>query len=336
MAEDSDDVLRDYQPLLIPGGAAVGTDYEFTDEEILCLRQAKKGDKNSAHDFLHSRRAKRIFAGGRKIFVNDRLASFADTLLPVMQSRISPDDPIPTLFITVPSTSGDNQIPRALGAFLAEKYGTACVNSDEYVDTEHEERSISVDNDKRFLYARFYVMKKSKAEELQALAHYTNEKGEKMPKRVVIVEDVLTTGSSAYTFARFLHKNGIQPTHVVAVKGDPDISPRREDLLALQTAAKKQGLTLDMIRLGVELARSEITSLRDYIGKGLPETQKVLSLLYAVKVDGNMPAYKKYHQLIKMRYPNVKAEQRTQAALRPGRYHKAGSRRKHNQETRAK
>ena len=156
------------------------------------------------------------------------------------------------LFISVPGTSRRNMLPVVFAEFLAELTKHNFLVGDEHIDALHKDMMKNIKNGRRLFHPRRYHMEK----------YFFNSIKELKPDcPIIIVEDILTTGSSANTFARFLKKNGLNVQGIFAIKGNPDISPTRKGLISLQRAADDAGLDMNLIDLGKELTATEAMTL---------------------------------------------------------------------------
>lgn len=205
-----------------------------------------------------------------------------------------------TVFFSVPGTSRLNQIPVVFARFLAKK--TSENNSlyligDEHIASLHTSMMKSVKNGDRLMSPRLYEAYDP---------HFFERIQNVIPNaQIVLVEDIITTGSSVNTFRRFLEHNGLQVDCIAAVKGDTQISPTMAGLQKLEKMAKKVALNdikFDIQALGSELTHSEVVSLSfQYLGERYRRadnpTKRLmrhqLASLYEVKVNHRYEAAKK-------------------------------------------
>lgn len=169
----------------------------------------------------------------------------------------------PLIFLTIPSTSHQNQVPIALAQsfvkYAAEKGLRAhYVVADEYINTLHAMMMKSI---KSHLHRAFAVrvFEESQPGFLTAFQKLSQN------AQVILTDDVLTTGASLNTFKRFLDKNDIQSVGVVGLKGTQSISPRPVDILKLANQIKTFAPSVDGIALGKELSMSELGAVRAYL-----------------------------------------------------------------------
>ena len=199
----------------------------------------------------------------------------------------------PTLFISVPGTSRRNQIPPVFAEFLADITEQSFLIGDEHVASLHATMMKSVKNSNRLMRPRMYEpYEKPFFDQLKMVVGNGQ-------KQVILVEDVVTTGSSVNSFRRFLEKNGIPVAGIFGVKGDYDIVPNASEIQKLQKIAERAGITVDMQKLGQELSKSEVISLTYQF---LAEKYKMASAreqrlmrnqlrcLYEIKVNQNLNA----------------------------------------------
>ena len=113
-----------------------------------------------------------------------------------------------SVFLTMPSTTRSNVIPLQLAIYLSHKTNTPWLNGDYVFDVEHQKASKNIPRDKRVFSRRlFTIQKRESVFELQN-------------KNVVIVDDIITTGSSIRNLSEVLFENKISVSHVVGLMGD--------------------------------------------------------------------------------------------------------------------
>lgn len=205
------------------------------------FERAKKGDADAAVQLI------------QELWTEDKTQELRRLILPER----------PPIFFSVPGTSRLNQVPIAYARFLAQQtqeYGSTYLVGDEYISSLHTSMMKSVKNGNRLMSPRLYEPFDETF--FDRLRHYAES------SQIILVEDVLTTGSSVNTFRRFLEHNDIPVSCIIGVKGDTDICPTLPELTKLEKLAKKAGIdTIDWIALGQELTRSELTALTfQYIG----------------------------------------------------------------------
>lgn len=232
--------------------------------------RAKQGDRQAAFDLI------------QKLWTFDKTRQ----ALAITQRR-------PTVFISVPGTSRRNQIPPVFAEFLADVTEQSFLIGDEYVASLHATMMKSVKNSNRLMRPRMYEpYEKHFFDRLKAVVGNGQ-------RQVILVEDVVTTGSSVNSFRRFLEKNGIPVAGIFGIKGDYDIVPSTSEIQKLQKIATRAGITVDMEKLGQELSKSEVISLTyQFLAekyKAVPaRVQRLmrhqLRCLYEIKVNQNLNA----------------------------------------------
>ena len=242
--------------------------------------RAKQGDRQAAFDLI------------QKLWTFDKTRQ----ALAITQRR-------PTVFISVPGTSRRNQIPPVFAEFLADVTEQSFLIGDEYVASLHATMMKSVKNSNRLMRPRMYEpYEKRFFDQLRAVVGNGQ-------KQVILVEDVVTTGSSVNSFRRFLEKNGIPVAGIFGVKGDYDIVPSTSEIQKLQKIATRAGITVDMEKLGQELSKSEVISLTyQFLAekyKAVPaRVQRLmrhqLRCLYEIKVNQNLNASVKLDRICSM------------------------------------
>lgn len=114
-----------------------------------------------------------------------------------------------TVFLSMPSTTRTNIIPAIMAKRHSDKFLRPFVYGDELFDVLHNTASKDIPRDRRIFSPREYgVADKQGVNELL--------KG----KQIVIVDDLITTGSSIRNFTNFLREKGLDVTHAVALMGD--------------------------------------------------------------------------------------------------------------------
>mgnify|MGYP005808202943 CR=1 FL=1 len=242
--------------------------------------RAKQGDRQAAFDLI------------QKLWTFDKTRQ----ALAITQRR-------PTVFISVPGTSRRNQIPPVFAEFLADVTEQSFLIGDEYVASLHATMMKSVKNSNRLMRPRMYEpYEKRFFDQLRAVVGNGQ-------KQVILVEDVVTTGSSVNSFRRFLEKNGIPVAGIFGVKGDYDIVPSTSEIQKLQKIATRAGISVDMEKLGQELSKSEVISLTyQFLAekyKAVPaRVQRLmrhqLRCLYEIKVNQNLNASVKLDRICSM------------------------------------
>ena len=242
--------------------------------------RAKQGDRQAAFDLI------------QKLWTFDKTRQ----ALAITQRR-------PTVFISVPGTSRRNQIPPVFAEFLADVTEQSFLIGDEHVASLHATMMKSVKNSNRLMRPRMYEpYEKRFFDQLRAVVGNGQ-------RQVILVEDVVTTGSSVNSFRRFLEKNGIPVAGIFGVKGDADIVPSTSEIQKLQKIATRAGITVDMEKLGQELSKSEVISLTyQFLAekyKAVPaRVQRLmrhqLRCLYEIKVNQNLNASVKLDRICSM------------------------------------
>lgn len=232
--------------------------------------RAKQGDRQAAFDLI------------QKLWTADKTKQACT----ITQKQ-------PTLFISVPGTSRRNQIPPVFAEFLADVTEQSFLIGDEHVASLHATMMKSVKNSNRLMRPRMYEpYEKRFFDQLRAVVGNGQ-------KQVILVEDVVTTGSSVNSFRRFLEKNGIPVAGIFGVKGDYDIVPSTSEIQKLQKIATRAGISVDMEKLGQELSKSEVISLTyQFLAekyKAVPVREQrlmrhQLRCLYEIKVNQNLNA----------------------------------------------
>ena len=113
------------------------------------------------------------------------------------------------IFVSLPSTSSTNIIPFQLSLKLSKSLNCECVNGDELFNVAHEKSSKDIPRDKRVFHKRDY--ESDNPEKTKALLS---------GKEIIIVDDIITTGSSIRNFKEFLEVQNFQVAHAVGLMGE--------------------------------------------------------------------------------------------------------------------
>jgi adenine/guanine phosphoribosyltransferase-like PRPP-binding protein len=160
-----------------------------------------------------------------------------------------------TVFISVPSTSGKNEIPNALAQKLAAELGGAPVDSRAIYKVNAAKPMKAVPVSERPFASRNYTLENPEA--LQGLAG----------KQVVIVEDIFTTGASVRQFIGALRKDGIDVSTVAGLMGDARLDAPMPLVNRLQSMLKEAGLNVKSRQLAQALSGGEIEVITKLVGK---------------------------------------------------------------------
>jgi len=126
-----------------------------------------------------------------------------------------------TVLLSQPSTTSNNIIPFQLALKLSETLHCECINGDELFNVAHKISSKDIPRDKRVFHKREYESDDTKKTELRL-----------GKKDIIIVDDIITTGSSLRNFSEFLEGQNFKVVHAVGLMGE-----RR---LALDSATREK------------------------------------------------------------------------------------------------
>ncbi|MBQ9739163.1 MAG: hypothetical protein IJV75_06640 [Alphaproteobacteria bacterium] len=217
---------------------------------------AKTGDYEAARQLVE------------KLWTDDKTEELRRLILPER----------PPIFFSVPSTSRTNQLPIAYAKFLAEQtqdLGATYLVGDEHISSLHTSMMKSLKKSHRLMAPRLY--------ETFHQSFFDNFRPHTQNASVVLVEDIITTGSSVNAFRRFLEHNGVPVDYVVGIRGDTNLDPSPSELTKLERTAKKAGLdttNVDYMALGRELTSSEVMTLAShYIGTQYKKADEQTRLL---------------------------------------------------------
>ena len=150
------------------------------------------------------------------------------------------------IFVTQPTTSRNNVIPVQLAMRLSNELNNKYLIGDEYFDVMHKEQSKHIPRLQRPFHQRKYLS--ANLDEFKK--HIEN-------KRIVLVEDVLTTGGSVAAFSRHLNSEGFHVKSVAGLMGDRRLNVDRKTTDRLGQALKLNGYELAADQMSNLLTRSE-------------------------------------------------------------------------------
>ncbi|WP_027186073.1 hypothetical protein [Desulfovibrio inopinatus] len=160
-----------------------------------------------------------------------------------------------TVFVSVPSTTGSNTLPLALGEELTTRMGGVLFDGKVLFEAEHDAPMKSIPPQERPFVAKEYVAQEG--------TNLTALQG----KNVVVVEDVLTTGASAKAFVRALKKAGISVDTVAGLMGDARLDAEPQLVAKLQKAFARNNIPLNAKKTASVLSRGEVNVILDQINK---------------------------------------------------------------------
>lgn len=153
-----------------------------------------------------------------------------------------------SVFLTVPSTTRTNVIPIQLAQFLSRETGKPWAIGDEIFKTSHKIASKNIPRNKRIFQNREFENKDQ--ESVEILREF----------KIVIVDDILTTGGSIRAFSEFLRDQKIKVGHIVGLMGDRrfEIDKKTEEKLRKLLKEKNTGIEFESINY---LTRTEAGGL---------------------------------------------------------------------------
>jgi hypothetical protein len=138
-----------------------------------------------------------------------------------------------SVFLTMPSTTRTNIIPVQLAKYLSQETGRPWLNGDNIFNAEHNAASKNIPRDKRIFNARlFSTIDKRNTDKLKN-------------KKVVIVDDIITSGSSIRNLAEFLRNQEINVTHAIGLMGDRRLEIDQKTENKLKELLKQKGIEID-------------------------------------------------------------------------------------------
>lgn len=140
-----------------------------------------------------------------------------------------------TVFLSQPSTTKSNVIPIQLALRLSSKLDRPFVNGDEYFDTLHNIASKNISRDRRVFNKReFNFVDKEKMNSLLE------------GKDIIIIDDIITTGSSIRYFKEFLTEQNLNVIHAVGLMGDRRLELDSSTKNKLSDLLKNKNINVDI------------------------------------------------------------------------------------------
>lgn len=159
--------------------------------------------------------------------------------------------------VSVPGTTGKNKIPAALACYLAEQlkkepFGINAVflNGDLLLKSCHTRMLKLIPNHQRVFFPRQYAFRSEQAEDIL-----------RRSAPVMLVEDLLMTGTSAFAAKRFFDKNDIPAPFLAALLGSHSIIATEQQKSLVLKLLNRLDSTHDWVYFIDDLSREEMTSL---------------------------------------------------------------------------
>lgn len=172
-----------------------------------------------------------------------------------LRNRLGGKEPV---FITVPSTSGQNKLVPALAERLCQDWGldkdVAVIEGEEIAKFLHSEPMKGIPREARPYASREYLLLSP-----QTLRQQVAERA------VVIVEDVFSSGASAKGFCDALAEQDIQVTTVVGLLGDSQLSCEPQLVSKLRRTLKNASISIKAKDIATVLSRGQVNILIDNI-----------------------------------------------------------------------
>lgn len=159
-------------------------------------------------------------------------------------------DPDNVIFITQPSTSGQNVVPVVLAQVLSRAFKTEYIKGDDYFDALHTQQSKHIPQ-----YRRAFDRRQYDTVDLPVLKEMIGD------KHVVLVEDVLTTGGSVADFVHHLNSEGIKTESITALMGDKRLQIDQKTFEKLGTCLKNNAIPVSVPELAPHITRAEAGGL---------------------------------------------------------------------------
>ena len=180
-----------------------------------------------------------------------------------------------TVFISVPSTSGENMIPICLAQKLGKDFESSYLIGEQHFKALHGQQSKSMSQGKRLFDRRIYEP-------------YEKDEFKKRVsgKDVIVVDDILTTGGSAAEFIRSLEGAGATVKSVASLMGDRRLNIDQKTHQRLKEALESKKIFVSGKPLTQLLTRTEAGNIIRMINSVRTEnareklTEKIQGLLH--------------------------------------------------------
>lgn len=168
-----------------------------------------------------------------------------------LRKRLGDKTPV---FIIMPSTTGQNSLPEALGWFLQNEIGGELLSGDDVANAVHTRAMKDVPAEDRPFVAREYIINDPEGLRRRVAG-----------KAVVVVEDVFSSGASAKSFCDTLSECTIQVTTVAGLLGDSRLTAEPQMVQKLSKTLKHAGLDFKAKDIAKVLSRGQVNTLIDVI-----------------------------------------------------------------------
>ena len=159
-------------------------------------------------------------------------------------------DPERVIFISQPSTSGDNALPIVLAEKLSREFKTDFIMGDVHTESRHQEQSKQISFTQRAFHPRKYEIIEPKALK-EAIGN----------KEVCLVEDVITSGGSVAAFTKALNREGIEVKSIAALTGERRLNIDEKTYERMEQAIKAKNINVNIKDLTNSLTRMEAGGL---------------------------------------------------------------------------
>ncbi len=157
-------------------------------------------------------------------------------------------------FITMPSTTGQNLLPKVLGQLLHSELGGNLLFGNAIASSMHVLAMKDVPAESRPFIPREYMIHNPRALQRDVAG-----------KAVVVVEDVFSSGASAKAFCDALSECTIQVTTVAGLLGDSRLAAEPQMIQKLSKALKRINIDCKARDVAAVLSRGQIATLIDIL-----------------------------------------------------------------------
>ncbi len=138
-----------------------------------------------------------------------------------------------TVLVTMPSTTRMNVVPIQLAQYLSRETGVPWVNGDSIFNAKHGVASKNISRDRRVFNERKYSVEDPVAIKIL------------QQRKIIIIDDIITTGSSLRNFSEYLKQQEVVVSHAVGLMGDRRLGIDSKTEEKLKDALKQKCIGID-------------------------------------------------------------------------------------------
>ena len=153
-----------------------------------------------------------------------------------------------SIFLTMPSSTRTNVIPIQLAQYLSQKTGIPWIDGDSIFNAKHNIASKNISRDKKVFNKRKYSVSKNK--NINSLQN----------KKIIVVDDIIASGSSIRNFSEFLRSYDLNIYHIVGLMGDRRFEIDKKTENKLKDLLNQKNIGVDFEKIGY-ITRTEAGGL---------------------------------------------------------------------------